>query len=338
MNIKRITLVVIFSVISSISSLFSNEYSGKNDNVIYLIGEDHDNPECLQIKDQLLKDTQNGKIILALEGREFVQKNNNNIFGIENLYSKLLVDSWGFHQQFVMYKISQDLGPEILALMPSIKKAFNIFFSFPSEKLNMLYAPLHHIDELQNIYNKNPEIIGEFVKLYKLNDSSPSSYKKTISKYLKNHSFETPFFLNIYPDISLWINLFTDYMIFFVEKINLLNEGIDPHTLNTVIDYIEKIKNGLKSKNYSYFNEIPNFEKFFVENITMNHRNQVFLKNIVSIFEENKLQEKPLYVIVGYKHIPFLNEALKQKGFQVKLNDWEKYRVDLTILLQKSEL
>lgn len=74
-----------------------------------------------------------------------------------------------------------------------------------------------------------------------------------------------------------------------------------------------------------------NFDKF-IDNIKFNDRNHVFLRNIIQIFEDNKFQEKPFYVVVGAGHAPFLYEKLVKKGYEVRMNNWAQDAYDKHLL------
>lgn len=52
--------------------------------------------------------------------------------------------------------------------------------------------------------------------------------------------------------------------------------------------------------------------------VAIDERNQIFLKNIVNIFESTKAQGKAFYIVVGVEHTPFLYEKLNSKA--TKLN------------------
>lgn len=152
--------------------------------------------------------------------------------------------------------------------------------------------------------------------------------QEEITKLINAHSLEKPFFLNIHSNISEWIQYFKDhidtsykiitdkYQHTSLEKRGTLFphlEYIDMHPV-TIHKFLEMILLDINDN---------------INHVMLDIRNQIFLKNIIDIFENNKSQNKPFYVIVGSAHTPFLYEELIEKGYQVKLKNYTDKEVGL---------
>ncbi len=353
-NIKKL-LTTIAVLSASICILFSDnpEFDVNNDSdIIRLIGEDHNDPECIKLKKQLSQDAMNGEIIMAIEG-EWFGKIKTNLFGIEDGNTHMLSTAFGFYNQFVFYKIIKAISSlnneELAPIMDASVGLFDQFFMHTAERIQAICVILDRLgNDLDIIYEKYPRIVKKFHKLYQLR-LTPKDYDKEITKLIKNHCFEKPFFLNIDTKIDHWINLFNDIIIFYSELAIYNNEKISQDVINEINIRVGRFKEyanmnteALMDKIFLIITELVESTNFQV-NIELHHRNKIFLKHIISIFEDNKAQKKPFYVLVGLAHTPFLFEELKAKGYEVELNDMaqEAYNEHLAKLeesVTKSEL
>ncbi len=317
--------------------------------VIHLIGDNHRDPNHIKYKQKLLKEAENEKIFLLQEGRSFNEKDNF-IFGIEDENMHGLTSACNYYMQFALYKIIKNIDSlKDQSPLPErglLQKVFNTFFHDSLGILLDMHNILAHAsNHIEVIYSKNQEIITTFYNLQDLK-SSPLDYDKKLTELVKNHSFEKPFFLNMHANISDWINLFKD-IINLYNEILIDNEEFSHNTKNQVTDYIKKIQeyvnmdakalNNMRSRVWADF---VDFQKYNTNVFAIDYRNHIFLKHVLNIVENNKSHEKPFYIIVGAMHVPFLYEELKQKSYEIELNDLaqEFYNQYLTKLSNKAEL
>lgn len=336
----------IATVMLSIGNLLAYDLSSNDNNLIRLIGEYHSNPVCINYKNQLLKAEEDKKIILALEGMFFEKKTGSTLFGIEEQYTLFLATAGEYYLNFILYQIIQNMRsfkdegwPPIIN---ALENRFNAFFSPPENNLLRMYrffiGFIYNGDKEDPIYRQISKIVG------RIGD------EKNALKLAEGHSYESPFFLNINMDIAEWVNLFKYVINLCCQELILKNEQISTRTLNEVITLVVRMQEYANIIDDKKLNEIlpvaiKDIFSFgnIINNIRLHHRNQIFLKNIISIFEENKAQKKPFYVIIGVAHAPFLYEELTAKGYRVMLNDlaqisYNKHLVKLEESLNSSEL
>lgn len=203
MKIKIMKSILSISIASTllISYLFSSNYENcinKSNDIINLIGENHYNEECINIKNQLLKKVRDGRIILAIEGIFGEREPTLDLFAIEDQYTWALVRSCDYCHQFALYKITKNLhtlkDETWSTVIEVLERDFNEFFSPPSESLSEMAALLNllNINQEHPIYKKNLKIATK-LSIFSILQSSPLIYEKKIAAFTKYHSFETPF-------------------------------------------------------------------------------------------------------------------------------------------------
>lgn len=312
-------------LISSTYNLFADSSFciSNNHNTIHIIGEHHSDENCQKLQNRLQEEAMSGRIILAEEGRSFGDINQNNIFGINDDKLHLFQRAFSLYIDFALYKIIQDIivngdNSEVKAQLNLIKSYLQFFNSPAKDILSGINGSLQNIHKL-TILLSNQEILQSFVKSH----IYPTINFEKINQINENHSLETPFFLNICEDISQWMNLLKD-----ITTDLLLQSVQNEEVSNQVITFITLFEEYVGIDIDNKINRFPTimtdyvkYKQFDVEHIVFDLHNPVFLDNIINIFESNKSQEKPFYVIVGNGHTPFLNKELSQRGYTVKLND-----------------
>lgn len=93
-----------------------------------------------------------------------------------------------------------------------------------------------------------------------------------------------------------WLDLYIDTINICCEKIVIQDEQIPLDTIDKINIHITKIEqytnmnaNKFKEIIPAAMNEVTSFDKT-IDEIRLNQRNQIFLKNIITIFEDNKPQ------------------------------------------------
>lgn len=302
-------------------------------NIIYLIGEIHNDPKCIKFKEQLKQEAISTNIILALEGIWLGQEymyfeesiNNSNIFGIEEKNAYKLTETFYLYP----YILLQSLIEKYDSYKSQAKKAKNELSS--SERiLEMISFLVCHDYGFDSLNKGNEEVLSslwEFIYKY---DLYTGNRREKIAKIVNAYSSERPFLLSIYPHIDAWINLYKDTIDLYYDYITKENQQIIASELRYPLFKASKdmILNPFGKASDIFYNDMVNI------------RNHIFLKNIISIFENNKAQNKPFYVVVGVAHTPFLYKELKEKGYEVKLNDHaqEAYNQYLMESLEKADL
>lgn len=328
-------IIILAKITLSICNLTANDSCliNKEYEPIYLVGEEHDNEECISLKKSLRVEAENGGIILALEGSLFSVGDNSSIFGIEE--QNIYYASWAllYYGYFALYKIIQDVissgDSEQTIENSEIINTFNTHrgLRYVSKSWETMISTIKKIgtDNWATISN-NEDIIKCFsrIDLTKLD------------QFTETFSFETPFFLNLCEDVSLWINLFKDVTNFYIHAVTE-SAQISPDVTDQVITYMKQFEEYLKmdidikrSALPAIWNRYLKFQQ--TEDVVLTPRNHVFLENIATIFEKVKSQKKPLYVVIGSAHAPFLYEALIQRGYSIKLNDWAQLEYDKVVI------
>lgn len=341
-----ISLLITTLLINNLSAASIND-----NNTIHLIGESHSNQKCIEYRDQLINEAQNQEIILALEG-EFNKEENvfgGNTFGIEEIYAYNLSFALILHLQVILHKIwSKTITLEVVDKhyhTNILKLTYNGLVNDPQADLSNIFILINRLGNLDNIkrmMTRNPEIMNWFISFYKLYHNQ-EEVNIAIKELTKNHSPEHPYFLNINSNISAWNRFAKDLLVFYCKRAIQENEDIAPtiNQINTLLENVEEYAN-LEAqeliKTYIFTGSPYAHYQDVIDLLTIDERNKIFLKNTISIFENNKSQEKPFYIIVGREHIPFLYKQLKHNGYHVELNDMthkytaenlEDYRVEL---------
>lgn len=301
----------------------SQSYDDKDPQIIHLIAENHLDPQSIKYKKHLEAKALNKEIILAEEGG-FFNTENEYIFGIEDKNTYILTFAWDLYHGFALYKIAERIENEVLA--DGTKRGAVIQLS-PSRALRNMLMCLNLNTIYDKIYQDNKQIMVKIGKLYLLRKNQPLDYQNTIDLLANNHSANTPFFLTIDDNLSAWFNLFKDIVNTCYNDAANENQ-ISPHVTNQITSLMTNVEHCLKLNPTTQRNKILTASMDIMtqfndldQEITLNQRNHIFLRNIISIFENNQSQEKPFYVIIGLDHSPFLYEQLKQKGYQVELNE-----------------
>lgn len=352
---KKIIKTVIISVVIILLKCyaFADDFSSPigDHNTIYIEGERHDNKECIKRKDQLKQEARDKRIILAMEDRSFGKNLDNifgsKIFGIEELDLYYLSFVCDFYIEFALYKIlkgvialnENDPIIQTTEIINSIKVDLEIpriVFSAPSRIKRALHAMMGallylDIDNLKILYPNSEEVLDGFAKAGLV----PRKRTNSFYQLVKDHSSETPFFLNICKDISQWVNLFKDLTDLYLKRV-VQNKLISANTAKQLMIYVTQIEEYLKmdvdlqrSLLIAILEEYKTSTYFVTDEITQASRDHAFLKNIINIFEDNKLQEKPFFAIVGAAHVPYLYEELRSRNYDVKLNEWAQAAYDI---------
>lgn len=298
--------------------------------IIHIVGESHVDPICIEFKNRLINKARNNKIILALEGDEF-KLVDSNIFGIEEKTLHKFAISLLLYQQPILHKIwvnskKSELNSDLKGILD--KSFINASGNGPITNFQSIYTLLVSLQSddneyINDIWNRNPEIMESLLE-FSLN----KNIQKRNRELTKGHSLEKPFFLNIHPDISLWIDFLKDLSHLSCIKV-MENEGhISQNIIDELLIYKKDFEDFANMETEIVLQKLDslkllldNLKDCFYSSIAVNIRNQIFLKNIISIFESTKSQKKPFYIIVGAAHTPFLYEELKLKGYEIKLNN-----------------
>lgn len=314
-------------------------YTNEGLNIIYLIGELHDDDECIKFRNLLKERAKNKEIILAHVGTPFNSQTVFDAFGIEDKYVQVLGKAWEFHTMLSVYKVLKDIrsvsDEETLLMVNSLKDALiNIHLSpawYIFEQMNGIFLQMG-----KPLLQRYPDpssraIIGKFWQLENLRESSPKLHSKRIPQLVKDHSFEKPFFLKLYNGISQWTDLFRDLFEFCAIEVMSNNKDFSLSRMEEASLYMTRFQNYLKM-NIAQMNAeeldatlsavIADANKVFElkEDMALNERGPILLKNIISTFEKNKSQKKPFYVIIGHRLTPLLYEGLRQRGYEVEMN------------------
>ncbi|PWU06942.1 MAG: hypothetical protein C5B43_01055 [Verrucomicrobia bacterium] len=319
-------LIIPGIILLSYFNLFAVESDiNKEPNTIHLIGEIHDDKECIKFKDALKKDANDEKIILALEGWGFREDNKNheccNVFGIEDLQIVCMNEAFDGYIAFNFYKSMQDLineedilGDILEDFLTITQKRLDRFSDPESALMSYITGDHPHSDLLKNFCDANNSLM-DWIACKKANQLN------------KKQLFRTPDFLKVCEDISLWIDLFKDITHSFLHTI-VQKKTISQLMQNEIISYMTKFEEyaimDLEKRRNLLLTLINDHDKafnFMVDSLCFGLRNPIFLKNIISIFENNKSQEKPFYVIIGAGHAPFLYKELKQQGYNIEFNN-----------------
>lgn len=329
---KSITKSIAFIAITlSLNSLFSTDIksniNNNNPNVIYLCGENHQDSECINFRNQLLVEAKKENIILAREGR-YLEEVELNSFGIEDKNAYQLMMACYVYYHIALYKISHNIRAIDLLGANELKKHTTNYFVPSGAMFDRIVCALfdNNLNSTSVMSNKNNKRITK--KLNQLHDLFLAKGEQGIAKILNNNSLETPFFLNIHPNIDHWLKFFNDVLNLYCETLIIENETntLALESISQIATTIEKIKEYCDMDKDSFdaakiatmFKNLGEYSTSFLKS---NLRNVIFLKNIIYIFENQKSQEKPFYAIIGARHVPFLYKELIQKGYQVELNN-----------------
>lgn len=321
-----IAMLLLCNIFASDSCLVDEEYES-----IYLIGEEHDNEECIRLSNQLKERAKDREIILCLEGRLLNDQESNalDIFGIEE--KNIFFMNWAliYYMHFIAHKIMHEImfyddGSviEVSEIINDFKNSDHIGYVLGKGALKNMISILLDIGVGNWVIANNKEIIKAILEVNESFISGELNFRK-IDQFMKTHSFETPFFLNICSDISQWISLFRDATNFYLDVV-VKNKEISSDIADQVIGYMTQFEEyaemDVDAKRSVFFTIWKHYLKLKEFDLSES-RNYVFLESIVSIFEKTKSHKKSFYVITGSAHAPFLYEKLRERGYNIVLND-----------------
>lgn len=309
-----------------VGSLYSDDPSTKP-NTIILIGEDHYDPEHIKVKEDFFGLARANEIILVLENRGFGEIEPN-VFGIEDISVHSFTIALEDYSNLMMYKIMTTC-PISISTIEAIKvykqKKFVEDFSPPEMIFKVMISIIGTV--ALDLFKKHPDILQKFYVLNKLQNTVPEKYKSKLLELVQGHSYEKPFFLKVHNNIIHWLALYKEMAGHFLRQVEE-DRRISFEKISEWRGYIEGIEKYEKMsaeelsrvmKGAEDTTEFP-FENYTYE-ISVDIRNQIFIDNIASLFEQYNLKEKPFYVIVGLSHIPFLYTKLEEKGYTVMMNE-----------------
>lgn len=309
--------------------LYFSHYRIDYQPIIHLVGESHIDPTCIEFRNRLINKARNNKIILALEGNAFGMVHSN-IFGIEEKALHSFVISLLLYQQSILHKIwinckQSEFNSDLKCMLAEC-----FIDATGGDPLNNFRSIFTALDSLQSednkyindIWNKNPEI-SNFLLQFDLNKNT----EKEIHALTKGHSLEKPFFLKIHPDLSLWMDFVKGLTHLSCVKVMENEDHIPQSIIDQLTIYKKDFEEYANMESEMVFQKLDslkllldNLKECIIFSVAIDERNQIFLKNIINIFESTKGQEKAFYIVVGAKHTPFLYEELKLKGYEIKLN------------------
>lgn len=312
--------------------------------VIHLVGEHHNNPMCIAIQDCLVTKAADENIILASEGLMFDDQYGDNEFGIEDEFVVHLCAVFEFYKNLTLYKTIQDLRllnkheclTQIKETIDDLSNLESWSSGFGSE-LRLIVLALSSLDSSQKkiVCANNIEVFSAIKNLAE----SPKFFTKS-NQFEENNSLETPFFLGLHNNIIQWINLFEDVINLYIKAALNRHMEVAKDIKDKGPVRVEKIRACLAMDDDTKRNELAAIKDTFLKfqklalKIMLTERNHIFLKNIISIFENNKSSKKPFYAVIGSAHVPFLHEKLKENGYNVELNILSKNERYLSQLVE----
>lgn len=313
-------LSTLTAVLLLINSLSANKPPFNDHNTINLIGQTqsyaHMGIENIK-KDypELASGIEKNTITFALQGKVY----NKEAFGIEDPHIFNFALAYTYYYHLVKFLVIKNFSNEYKQseIHSILLQNFNqIFPSFIAGKKLISWSEL--LDSLPSgadrkaLYKKYPEITRHLTNTLRLR-SNPieQDAAQKIGESIKTHSFETPFFMTLHPDLSQWINFFKDLVNLYGKKAMIHHtETIYQNAIKEIIDHINQI-------DYEQIPENTNlFDRLF-HDIMYDLAPPISLKNIINIFENAQSQEKPFYLMVDETQVLFFHEQLTQKGYKV---------------------
>ncbi len=315
-------IVLIATLIFGINNLVAHnadvDANSASRGVIRLVGQLHNIPEHIQVKNNLIKRAEAGDIILVRESRSFGEDLGPNMFGMEEESSEFLLRFMEGYIGIVLVqlvnKLDDDVGYKSL-IIEKLKPYFDQYFNPAEYAFQSLFDALKLFKDKPNFFKRNEEIILAFFDALAKNGGDGN---KMAGELLKGHTFERPFLLKIHENLSQWINLYADIVSLYNKKSSYNKEVCrDLKKLAEQLLKIDEISAIHKKMKY--------FDVELLKPLMFEHRDAIFLENIGHILENNKAREFSFYVVVGGLHVPALYNGLKLKGYQVELAPFAAY-------------
>lgn len=355
-NVIKYKLLILVITTLSICNLIGDDFCynlNKERDVIHLIGENHEHAECIRYKNFLKKEAKGENIILAMESISFAEIEDD-VLGIEEYSLYQMFHAYEHYMYVCLYKIEQDLlalnkefkiadkGIVDLSLIdPDLYNAFLDMCKVIKHPYDLNTLPSNHREILETIESLGIFQMYDILLKQKMDDLdfqcldndkrdamiSTSAKLKELKK-IESMESKKPIFLRVHDNIFRWINLMKEVFKSYLQE-NYQKELLPSDMMHQGLEYLDQLCKYVEMNFEENPEAISNISedyklKFypFWDKLVLSLRDRAFLKNIVNIFENNKWQQRPLYVIVGGHHVPFIYEELMKLGYKVELNDW----------------
>lgn len=314
------------------------EALSKEEEVVYVIGEVHNNKRDIFQKTMLKQLAEEGKIILGLEGenRDWERPPTSTAFGLEepfwlngsvalsNLIDLFDYTAWKKFVSFENLSNEDDMYSKMISVEEQ-KHRMKLMLKNIQEYLKvavLIKKDPKEVSFFSMQVSKNNRVLMNIANALYENEEAFDDYDGDFyKKHLGRNSIDDNFYNKLSRNSDEWFVLIKRMGQYFIKNIS---DKVMQKRLNSVLSKLSKFYKEIEeAKDVS---EIP-FERLRgirireIDPLILGLRNEVFLKNIQQAYNEKKHLKKPFFVIVGRGHVPFLRRELMARGFEVVVNE-----------------
>ncbi len=309
----------------------------KKAGVIYLIGEKHDDKDDIKQKSLLKEAAEKDKILLALEGE--VEDFGGTLFGLDELNMLSIGNSLNslidLYRHMLYKKIVDTVGVAMIDEDLISKEGYSEMFSNPrytlscylkliSSYLKTAVHEKHDPKEIKFFQSQiqSNKLFGVFLK-YKLGKDP------AIMDFIGENSIDDNFYDNMSDGCQNWYVLLRRIATYWQRELgassSIMSEALLA-TLEDIIVTLDKLYSDIDDFHTEFelgiiMDKLGDINTEIVERISLGLRNDIFLFRICSAYEKTKNSNKPFFVVIGNRHVPFLKEELLKKSYPVEIND-----------------